>query len=334
MTRLLALVALALAGALAVSGCAAAEPDAATVNGDAIARSQLQDELQAIAGNDAYVQSLSAGGLVVTGAGANSLRSDFVSLVLGRQVEWELIGARAAGEGLTIDPSVEAAARQQVIESVGGQEVFDQFPASYQDFLVEQWATALAVQLSFVGLDKVDDATLEAYFEDNAEQFEEVCVRHVLVATEAEAQAVEAQLAAGADFAQLARDLSTDPGSAEQGGDLGCVSRGQFVAEFDDAVFAAEVGEPTAPVETDFGWHVILVTERRTPDFADVRDQLLQTVLASADADFAAWLAGAKADADVEVDPRYGTWSADQGTVAPPTTLLPDPLSPPAPPGG
>ncbi len=86
--------------------------------------------------------------------------------------------------------------------------------------------------------------------------------RHILVETEEEAINALARLNAGEDFADLAAELSTDAGSASNGGDLGFVSRGTFVASVDEAAFTLPIGEISDPIESDFGWHILEVLER------------------------------------------------------------------------
>jgi peptidyl-prolyl cis-trans isomerase C len=106
---------------------------------------------------------------------------------------------------------------------------------------------------------------------------EEVRARHILVEEEADAIAVVERLEAGEEFADVARDVSQDPGSARNGGDLGFFAAGRMVAPFSEAAFALEAGEVSDPVETQFGWHVIKVEERRMtplPTFEDMRDQI------------------------------------------------------------
>jgi peptidyl-prolyl cis-trans isomerase C len=106
---------------------------------------------------------------------------------------------------------------------------------------------------------------------------EEVHARHILVKTEAEAQSVIDQLNKGADFATLAKKYSTDPGAAS-GGDLGYFGRDDMVPAFAAAAFALQPGQYTkTPVKTEFGWHVILVEDRRTkqpPTFEEAREQV------------------------------------------------------------
>ena len=85
--------------------------------------------------------------------------------------------------------------------------------------------------------------------------------RHILVKTEAECLDLKSQIDSGADFAELAREHSLCP-SGKGGGDLGQFGRGQMVAEFDAAVFDGAVGTTIGPVQTQFGYHLIEVTER------------------------------------------------------------------------
>lgn len=85
--------------------------------------------------------------------------------------------------------------------------------------------------------------------------------RHILVATEEEADGIKQRIVEGADFAELARQHSTCPSGA-RGGDLGEFSPGQMVKEFDDVCFSDEVGVVHGPVRTQFGYHLIEVTRR------------------------------------------------------------------------
>ncbi|HXG79833.1 MAG TPA: peptidylprolyl isomerase [Methyloceanibacter sp.] len=105
---------------------------------------------------------------------------------------------------------------------------------------------------------------------------QEIHARHILVDTEAEAKEVAERLKKGEDFAKLANEKSKDPGAA--GGDLGFFTRGQMLKPFEDAAFALEVGEISAPVQTQFGWHIIKVEEKRDqplPTFDQVKDAIV-----------------------------------------------------------
>jgi foldase protein PrsA len=92
---------------------------------------------------------------------------------------------------------------------------------------------------------------------------EQAWARHILVETEAEAQDAYASLIAGADFAELAKQISKDTGSGAQGGDLGWFGKGQMVAEFETAAFSQPIGEIGEPVQSQFGYHIIQVLDRQ-----------------------------------------------------------------------
>ncbi|MGA7328095.1 MAG: peptidylprolyl isomerase [Rhodomicrobium sp.] len=109
----------------------------------------------------------------------------------------------------------------------------------------------------------------------------EVRARHILLKTEQEAKDVVKQLKNGADFIELAKKSSDGP-SAQTGGDLGYFSRGQMVKPFEDAAFALKPGQISDPVQTEFGWHVIKVEDRRNrpvPSFDEVKDQLMASLV-------------------------------------------------------
>lgn len=114
----------------------------------------------------------------------------------------------------------------------------------------------------------------------------EVHARHILVADEATAKKIIAELKKGADFAALSKQYSKDPSAAQQGGDLGYFKKTDMVPEFSAVAFSLKDGEvsPT-PVKTQFGWHVIQVTEHRTaqpPSFDQVKDELRQQMAQAA----------------------------------------------------
>lgn len=126
---------------------------------------------------------------------------------------------------------------------------------------------------------------IKAAYDQYAKAFQpqdEVHARHILVKTEAEAKDIEKQLAGGASFEDLAKAKSTDTGSAANGGDLGFFGRGQMVKPFEDAAFALEPGKISDPVQSQFGWHIIKVDEKRKTQPAPIEQmaqQLQQQIL-------------------------------------------------------
>ena len=139
------------------------------------------------------------------------------------------------------------------------------------------------------------DEAMKKVYEEASKQItgeQEVRARHILVETEDEAKAVKAELDKGADFAELAKKKSKDPGSAD-GGDLGFFTKEQMVPEFSTVAFALEPGKISDPVKSQFGWHIIKVEEKRNrkaPDFEQVKAQIEQYVTRKAQADYVAKL--------------------------------------------
>jgi peptidyl-prolyl cis-trans isomerase C len=148
----------------------------------------------------------------------------------------------------------------------------------------------------------VTDAALKKVYDDAAKQIsgeEEVHARHILVGTEAEAKEIIAKLKKGADFAELAKKESKDPGASD-GGDLGFFTKDQMVPEFSAAAFALKPGQISDPVKSQFGWHVIKVEEKRArkaPPFDQVKPQLEAFVIRKAQAEYVAKL---RSDAKIE----------------------------------
>lgn len=150
------------------------------------------------------------------------------------------------------------------------------------------------------------------------------CVSHILVATEDEANDVMARLDAGEDFGAIATEVSTDTGSAANNGELPCGSPDGYVEPFRLAVLDATVGEVYAvPVESQFGYHIILVTELTEPTEADLptdeelADNVRQAAVA---AEVQTWFNEIMESAEVTVSEEFGTWQALPPSVIPPTT--------------
>jgi peptidyl-prolyl cis-trans isomerase C len=137
----------------------------------------------------------------------------------------------------------------------------------------------MEAMLQDAGKAALTDEALHKVYDEAVKQMggeEEVHARHILVATEEEAKAIEAQLKAGADFAALAKEKSKDPGAAD-GGDLGYFTKDQMVPEFAEVAFKLDKGQISDPVHTQFGWHIIKVEDKRTkptPTFDQVKTQL------------------------------------------------------------
>ena len=141
-----------------------------------------------------------------------------------------------------------------------------------------------AVFQDYVEKEGIAEADLKAAYESVKSQYtgKEYHVEHILVEKEADAKAITAQLKAGANFAELAKAKSKDPGSAPTGGDLGWVSEKSLVPEFSKAMVQLKKSQITdKPVKTQFGWHIIKMDDMRdvkTPPMEEIKDQLKQMI--------------------------------------------------------
>lgn len=158
-------------------------------------------------------------------------------------------------------------------------------------------------QLETIATDAVTDDSLKAAYDAKYAEFEpgrEYHAAHILVETEEEANEIIKELDEGADFAELAREKSTGP-SGPNGGDLGWFGVGMMVAPFEEAVVGMEEGTVSAPVQTQFGWHVIKLMETRlssAPELEEVRDELTAEIQ---DAAITEALEALKTDGNVEL---------------------------------
>lgn len=155
---------------------------------------------------------------------------------------------------------------------------------------------------------------------------EQVHASHILVDTKDLADAIYADLIDGGDFAQAARDQSIDSGTAANGGDLGWFTRGQMVDPFEEAAFATPPGELSAPVQTEFGWHIIFVHER-AQDRAMTDDQITQlrgTLVEE-------WIEGKRATLRIrsEIEPTATSPGPDNFVPPPDAPPLPTEVPPP-----
>jgi foldase protein PrsA len=159
----------------------------------------------------------------------------------------------------------------------------------------------------------VTDADVAAYFAKNHTLLDkpaQVRARHILLPDKATADAVEAKLKAGGDFAALAKQYSTDTSTKDKGGELGFFGKGQMVPAFQDAAFALPVGAISVPVKSPFGWHIIQVEERKPAtkatlagSYQQIKDQLTQQAEAQ---QVPVLLQGLRAKANIQVyDDRF-----------------------------
>lgn len=169
---------------------------------------------------------------------------------------------------------------QLIQQEVLLQSVKDMSPRDAANLVNQDRGYVSGVAMQKVVIEAVTAEALQAAYDDrfrNAKPMTEYSAAHILVATAEEAEAIKAELAGGADFAELAKAKSLDTGSGSAGGELGWFGLGMMVKPFEDAVVAAKVGEVTGPVQSEFGFHLILVHETRVaenPTLDQIRDEL------------------------------------------------------------
>lgn len=160
----------------------------------------------------------------------------------------------------------------------------------------------------------VSSEVVDGLFSDPA-TLTRVCAKHILVETLEEAEAAQARLAAGEDFAAVATEVSLDTQS--EGGDLGCTLVSDYVDEFAQAALVAPLNEVTGPVESSFGFHLILVSERTVPTRVEYLASPWEILSSSAATlIWSDWITEVLAASDVWVAEAYGTWTGD-GILAP-----------------
>jgi len=320
----LCLAAIALIG----GACGSTEPFAASVNGKEIPRSALEDELEAIKGNTAYLEQLQTQGTVLTPEGA--FDQSFVARVLTRQVLLELVHNEVVKRKVEPTKAEVDEARNGLAESFGDRAVFEAFPGAYQRTMARRELEVEKLGEALGGAQPVDDAAVKKFYDENAKLFAETCASHVLfavngangqldaAATKADNAALtalatqtRAQIESGAlTFEAAAAQFSKDP-SKDKGGSLDCSAAGTFVPPFEMAMDKLQPGQVSPAVTTDFGVHLIKVTDRRTQSLAAASDSIRQQLQSGSSDALDEFLQSSIESAKVEVNPRYGSFVKD-----------------------
>lgn len=244
----------------------------ATVDGNKITKEELYDELVASYGTD----------------------------TLNTMITNKMIELEAKKQNVTVSDEDIQKELDVLIEQYGDEETLKgQLEASgssmddLKDDIVQYLQTRKLIEPSI----KITDEEIKTYFEENKDslgQAEQVEASHILVEDKATAEEVLKKLKNGGDFAELAKEYSTDEGSAANGGSLGYFGKGQMVAEFEDAAFKLEVGKISEPVKTEHGYHIIKVTDKKEAKEATLKDskeQIKETLLTEKlQTEYATWL--------------------------------------------
>lgn len=275
----------------AAPAATAATPDlkdpVATVNGEPITKAQLEE---------AFRTAVEASGVKADDLSADQKLNGYRQ-ILDELIMDKLVAKAAAGEVVS-DEEVNAEiaklkkqfpteeAFQAQLKEAG--QTPEKLTAALRTMLQQQrW-----MQSQIKDTDSVGDADAKKFYDSNTEEFknpETVKASHILFMVnkddseevvkqkEAAAKAALARAKKGEDFDKLAKELSEEPGAKESGGDLGYFSKDRMVPEFAEAAFSQKPGDISEPVKTQFGWHIIKVTDKKpagTVPFDEVKDQI------------------------------------------------------------
>jgi len=239
-TSAILLVALIVVSIKAFSGGAGMSDEVGSVNGVKISKGDLYDTLIKGGNGESAVEGL---------------------------ITYELVNQEAQKKGITVTDADLNRELDVIKKSMGSEEAFQQALVQYKmteddlhaDLLEQaQLRKLLSSQIN------ITDEDIKNYYDQNKASFsteEQVRASHILVETKEEADAIVKQLKEGADFAALAKEKSLDTGSAANGGDLDFFGKGAMVPEFEEAAFALKVGDVSEPVKSDYGYHIIKVTD-------------------------------------------------------------------------
>ena len=276
----------------------------ADVNGTKITLGQYEFMLKM---NKASVESTIGGseGWTQKDDSGQTYKDKYKTLVLDQMINTELLAQNAEKEGIKVTDKEIQSSYNDLKTYVNSDEKIKGAAEELgitDEFLKEQAKLSLLIQKSqekFYSEEKVSDSEMKKYYDEHIDEYkkDEVEASHILIKTtddnnkplsEAEqkkakekAEKVLKEVKAGGDFAELAKKYSQDPGSATNGGALGAFGKGMMVKEFEDAAFGMEPGQVSNLVKTDFGYHIIKVTDRikETTSFDEAKEGIKEEIL-------------------------------------------------------
>lgn len=272
-SRFIKIFAVPVALAMLLTGCGESSDYVATVDGEKILQTELDE----------------------------ALRSQYGTDMLNTLIDNKIIELEAKKEDITVSDDAIQAEYDELVESYGGedslQETLDANGLTKESVKDNIRMYLMTKDVIAASID-ITDEELKQYFEENKDDYgqpEQVAASHIFLEDEATAKEVEAKITAGEDFAELAKAYSVDTDTSEDGGDLGYISRGQMDEQFEEATFALEKGDVSGVVQSAEGYHIIKVTGKVPAEeavFEDVKDEIYETVLETRiNEEYTTWLA-------------------------------------------
>ncbi|MFL6563003.1 MAG: peptidylprolyl isomerase [Bacillus sp. (in: firmicutes)] len=222
----------------------------------------------------------------------------------------KIVAAEAKKQKVNVKDSELNNEIEKLKASYGGEEAFNQALKSSNTslaFLKQDLKNYLTIKQLLEPEIKITDEEMKTYFDENKDSFaeaEQIKASHILVADEKTANEVKQKLDDGGNFAELAKEYSTDDSSKDSGGELGYFAKGTMVAEFDDAAFGLAIGQVSKPVKTEYGYHIIKVEAKKQAKEANYNDskaEIKETLVdQKIDSEYTTWLENKKKSYDIE----------------------------------
>ena len=303
-------------------GCSAVTPAAAVVNGRKISESEVQEEVDRVRDDPNFRELLSQQGDEVRGQARRNVLSTFIRVVVIRE--------EATSMGIGVTGAEVTDFLREVEAQIGGPERFaellerNKLTRTRARVLAERQIFEQELQKAVTKDLAVDQAQVQAVYEQNAAAFTELHLSRITVASQEEGKQVADQATAGADFADLARRRSKDTAAAS-GGDLGYVDASTLDRGLAAQLGTVAVGGVAGPFPGRAGFEVYKVLDRRTKPLDSVRDQIVDQLLQrDRQSAFDRWLAARLRKARILVNPKYGRFDPESQTVLPGSGKLPE----------
>ena len=313
---------LSVIAALTLAACGGtSSTTAASVRGEEITFEQVEEGLEEFRSTDRYKQLAEQGDI-------DAIERQYEQGYLATLIRRKMLAPEAAERGIEVTDADVAEQIEAIKADFPSEQAFEEalkeqaLDLDALTELVQDRLTEDALRAEVTAESGPSEEEVRAYYDENTAEFEQARAQHILVEDRSLAEQLVKQLrTAGEDdvdglFESLAKKHSTDPGSKDQGGDLGFQPAGTFVPAFEDAVNQLEIGEISDPVETEFGFHIIRVAERKTVEFEEAQQTITQQLAGPAQDD--AWqqfLMEVYEEADVEVNPRFGEFDPETGEI-------------------